>query len=69
MSLRASQNLRHNSAEISPGPGGWQADLRSPSNSLRGMRVDNWLAQTVIGGVVALTDIHLARWAYGKAIQ
>ncbi|ATS51222.1 hypothetical protein XAP3CFBP6996_008145 [Xanthomonas citri pv. fuscans CFBP 6996] len=30
--------------------------------------MDNWLAQAVIGGVVASTVIYLARWAYGKAI-
>ncbi|MFL8075536.1 hypothetical protein [Xanthomonas vasicola] len=30
--------------------------------------MDNWLAQAVIGGVVASTAIYLARWVYGKAI-
>ncbi|MFA1261861.1 hypothetical protein ACDI97_10655 [Xanthomonas axonopodis pv. fascicularis] len=30
--------------------------------------MDNWLAQAVIGGVLASTVIYLARWAYGKAI-
>ncbi|MCS3748836.1 hypothetical protein FHY18_004482 [Xanthomonas arboricola] len=30
--------------------------------------MDNWLAQAVIGGVVASAVIYLARWAYGKAI-
>jgi hypothetical protein len=29
--------------------------------------MDNWLAQAVIGGIVASTVIYLARWAYGKA--
>ncbi|KLC00624.1 hypothetical protein TB9_10080 [Xanthomonas perforans] len=28
----------------------------------------NWLAQAVIGGIAASMVIHLARWAYGKAI-